>query len=102
MLEDANATHPRQVLVTGHAGDVVIMNSHTWHGGTTNHTAQPRRALHLLFVRRDVPQQQYQKKLLRPETQQRLPRNVREILALDDPLNDELNRSGIQLSGFLK
>lgn len=102
VLEDANATHPQEALVTGKAGDVVIMNSHCWHGGTTNHTGHPRRALHLLFVRRDVPQQQYQKKLLRQEVQDRLPANARKVLALDDPLNDELNASGIQLSGFLK
>lgn len=102
VLADASATHPQEVLVTGKAGDVVIMNSHCWHGGTTNHTDHPRRALHLLFVRRDVPQQQYQKKLLRPETQERLPQTIRKILALDDPMNDELNRSGVQLSGFLK
>jgi ectoine hydroxylase-related dioxygenase (phytanoyl-CoA dioxygenase family) len=102
VLEDPNATHPQEVLLTGKAGDVAIVNSHTWHGGTTNHTSHPRRALHLLYVRRDVPQQQYQKKLLRRETQQRLPENIRKVLALDDPLNDELNRSGVQLSGFLK
>ncbi len=102
VLEDANASHPQEVLVTGKAGDVVVMNSHCWHGGTTNHTDRPRRALHLLFVRRDVPQQQYQKKLLRLEVQNRLSANARKVLALDDPLNDELNASGIQLSGFLK
>jgi hypothetical protein len=102
VLEDPNAAHPDEVLVTGKAGDVVIMNSHCWHGGTTNRTDHPRRALHLLFVRRDVPQQQYQKKLLRPEIQERLPANVRKVLALDDPRNDELNASGVQLSGFLK
>jgi hypothetical protein len=102
VLEDPNAKHPQEVLITGKAGDVVIMNAHCWHGGTTNRTDHPRRALHLLFVRRDVPQQQYQKKLLRPEVQGRLPSHIRRILALDDPLNDELAASGIQLSGFLK
>jgi hypothetical protein len=102
VLEDANAPHPQEALITGKAGDVVVMNSHCWHGGTTNRTDKPRRALHLLFVRRDVPQQQYQKKLLRPEVQERLAPHIRKILALDDPLNDELNASGLQLSGFLK
>jgi ectoine hydroxylase-related dioxygenase (phytanoyl-CoA dioxygenase family) len=102
VLEDANAPHPQEVLVTGKAGDVVIMNSHCWHGGTTNHTDKPRRALHCLYVRRDVPQQQYQKKLLREETQARLSPQLRRILALDDPFNDELCASGVQLSGFMK
>lgn len=102
VLADPNASHPQEVLVTGKAGDVVIMNSHCWHGGTTNHTPRPRRALHCLYVRRDVPQQQYQKKLLRAETQARLSPELRRILALDDPLNDELCASGVQLSGFMK
>jgi len=102
VLEDPNATHPEEVLVTGKAGDVVIMNSHTWHGGTTNHTDRPRRALHCLYVRGDVPQQQYQKKLLRPDTQARVAPGVRRILALDDVRNDELCASGVQLSGFMK
>jgi hypothetical protein len=102
VLEDTNAPHPQQVLVTGKAGDVFLMNSHTWHGGTTNHTDQPRRALHCLYVRRDVPQQQYQKKLLREDTQARMTGDLRRILALDDELNDELCASGVQLSGFMK
>jgi ectoine hydroxylase-related dioxygenase (phytanoyl-CoA dioxygenase family) len=102
VLEDPNATHPQEVLVTGKAGDVVIMNSHTWHGGTTNHTDKPRRALHCLYVRGDVPQQQYQKKLLRLETQSRLSPELRRVLALDDIRNDELCSSGVQLSGFMK
>ncbi len=102
VLADANAQHPLEVLVTGKAGDVVIMNAHTWHGGTANHTDKPRRALHCLYIRRDVPQQQYQKKLLREETQSRLSPVIRRILALDDPLNDELCASGVQLSGFMK
>lgn len=102
VMDDANATHPGEVLVTGKAGDVVVMNAHTWHGGTTNHTSSERRALHGFYVRRDVPQQQYQKKLLRQETQDRLSPALRQILALDDPMNDELCASGTQLSGFLK
>lgn len=104
LIADANATHPDEVLVTGKAGDVVVMNAHTWHGGTTNHTSRERRALHGFYVRRDVPQQQYQKKLLRQETQDRLSPELRRILALDDPMNDELctAASGTQLSGFLK
>lgn len=102
VLEDPNAAHPDEVLVTGKAGDVVVMNAHTWHGGTSNHTSRERRALHGFYVRRDVPQQQYQKRLLRQETQDRLSPELRRILALDDPLNDELCASGTQLSGFLK
>ena len=47
--------------------------------------------MHTFYCRGDKPQQQYQKALLRPETQAGLPADVRAILALDDPLNDEMS-----------
>lgn len=56
-LEDPWAKHPDQVLIEAPAGTVVIFNSHTWHGGTTNTTDLPRRAIHSYFCRRDQPQQ---------------------------------------------
>jgi hypothetical protein len=101
-LEDPNSQHPDELLVTGKAGDVVVVNAATWHGGTLNRTERPRRAMHGFYVRRDIPQQQYQKKWLRPETQARLSAELRRVLALDDPMNDELCASGVQLSGFMK
>jgi ectoine hydroxylase-related dioxygenase (phytanoyl-CoA dioxygenase family) len=90
------------LLVTGKAGTVVVMNAHTWHGGTANRTDKERRALHSFFCRHDIPQQQYQKKLLRPETQSALSEKLRKILAIDDPLNDELSSVGSGQSGFMK
>jgi hypothetical protein len=102
VLADPNAPHPREVLVTGTAGDVVVMNAACWHGGTLNRTANPRRAMHAFYVRRDIPQQQYQKQWLRPETMAHLSAELRKLLALDDPLNDELCTSGVQLSGFMR
>jgi hypothetical protein len=102
VLADPYAPHPNEILVTGKAGDVVVMNAHTWHGGTANRTDKPRRALHGFFCRRDKPQQQYQKKLLSPATQSLLTPELRELLAIDDPLNDEVSLAPKQLSGFLK
>ena len=101
-LADPYAPHPEQLLVTGRAGTVVVMNAHAWHGGTANRTDKERRALHSFFCRHDIPQQQYQKKLLRPETQSALTENLRRILAIDDPLNDELSAVGSGQSGFMK
>ncbi len=69
VLADPAAPHPDEVLVLAPAGSVVVMNTHAWHGGTANRTAQDRRALHAFYCRYDKPQQQYQKALLRPETQ---------------------------------
>jgi len=101
-LADPYASHPQELLVTGRAGTVVVMNAHAWHGGTANRTDQERRALHSFFCRHDIPQQQYQKRLLRPETQSAVSEKLRRILALDDPLNDELSSVGSGQSGFMK
>jgi hypothetical protein len=101
-MADPQAPHPAEVLVTGKAGDVAVMNAHAWHGGTANRTANPRRALHGFYTRFDKPQQQYQKKLLRRETIAALSPELRKILAIDDPLNDELSAAGHSRSGFLK
>ncbi len=102
VLEDPAAAHPDEVLLTGSVGTVVVMNAHLWHGGTANHTGTHRRAMHAFYARWDKPQQQYQKKLLRTEVQQRLSPELRKLLALDDPLNDRLSSETTGLSGFLR
>jgi len=101
-LADPLAPHPEERLVTGRAGDVVVMNAHLWHGGTANRTDRPRLALHAFYCRSDKPQQLYQKAALRPETVATLPAAARVVLALDDPENDALAAAGARQSGFLK
>ena len=90
-----------EILVTGKAGDVVVMNAHLWHGGLANRAPSPRTAVHAFYCRWDKPQQQHQKALLRAEVQGRLAPGLRRLLALDDPLNDELAGHGGPRSGFL-
>lgn len=102
ILEDPTAQHPGELLVTAQAGSVIVMNAHLWHGGTANRTNAPRTAMHAFYARRDKPQQQYQKRLLRPEVQAQLTPQLRYLLALDDPLNDELSANPGQTSGFMK
>jgi ectoine hydroxylase-related dioxygenase (phytanoyl-CoA dioxygenase family) len=102
VLADPLADHPGQVLLTGAAGCVVVLNAHAWHAGTANRTGAPRTALHAFYCRRDKPQQQYQKALLRPEVQESLSAPLRDLLALDDPLNDQLSAECAVRSGFLK
>jgi ectoine hydroxylase-related dioxygenase (phytanoyl-CoA dioxygenase family) len=102
VLADPADSHPEEILVTGKAGSVVVMNTHAWHGGTANRTENHRRALHAFYCRSDKPQQQYQKRLVRPETQAQLSPEVRRLLAVDDPLNDELSSAEQKASGFLK
>jgi ectoine hydroxylase-related dioxygenase (phytanoyl-CoA dioxygenase family) len=101
-LTDLYAPHPGEILLTGRAGTVVVMNAHMWHGGTPNRTAAHRRAMHVYYTRWDKPQQQYQRRLLRPAVQDRLSPSARRLLALDDPLNDELSAQFSGISGFLK
>lgn len=101
-LDDPYAPHPDEVHLLGKAGTIVVMNAHMWHGGTANRSAAPRLAMHAFYCRRDKPQQQYQKQLLRPDVQASLSPELRHILALDDPLNDELSANVTVRSGFMK
>lgn len=102
VVADPAASHPDEVLVTGSAGTLVVMNAHLWHGGTANRTPRPRRAMHGFYCRRDKPQQQYQKRLLRAEVQQRLSPKERWLLAIDDPVNDQVSAEVAVRSGFLR
>jgi len=101
-MTDPTAAHPQEVVLLAPAGSVVVMNTHAWHGGTANRSAAHRRALHAFYCRSDMPQQQYQKRLLRSETQAALSPDLRKILALDDPLNDRISSAETRPSGFLK
>jgi ectoine hydroxylase-related dioxygenase (phytanoyl-CoA dioxygenase family) len=101
VLENPLAPHPEEILVLGSAGSIAVMNAHAWHGGTANRTAAPRLAMHAFYCRRDKPQQQYQKQLLRPDVQDSLSPELREMLALDDPLNDAVSANVSTRSGFM-
>jgi hypothetical protein len=97
VMPDVYAPHPGEVVITGRAGSVVVVNAHTWHGALANRTSRERRALSVLYCRRDILQQQYQKKLLRKETQEAARGDLRRLLALDDPLNDELSMKFVRM-----
>jgi len=101
-LEDPAAPHPHEALVTAPAGSVVVMNAHLWHGGLANRTGRPRLAVHAFFCRRDKPQQFHQKPHLSPETLAALSPRLRWLLAIDDPLNDELSAAVKVQSGFMR
>jgi ectoine hydroxylase-related dioxygenase (phytanoyl-CoA dioxygenase family) len=101
-LADPAAPHPEEVRIEAEAGSVIVMNAHLWHGGTANTTNRPRTAVHAFYARRDKPQQQYQKRWLRAEVQEGLPAELRHLLALDDPGEEELSGEGPMRSGFLK
>lgn len=82
VLDDPLASHPEEVIIEAPAGSVVIFNSHTWHGGTINQTASPRRAIHSYFCRYDQPQQVDQKRYIKQETLDRIPEAAAKILGV--------------------
>lgn len=102
VLDDPVASHPDEIFVTGKAGTIAIINAHIWHGGMANPSDKPRTALHAFYARHDKPQQQYQKRLLDDDVQRSLSPELRQLLALDDPLNDEFGDGYGKVSGFLK
>lgn len=72
VLTDPEAPHPNEVIIEAPAGSVFIFNSHTWHGGTANHTKNFRRSIHSYFCRSDQPQQVDQSRYIKKETLNRL------------------------------
>ncbi len=81
-MTDPTQPHPDEVLLQGKAGDVLVMNSHTWHGGTINRTEKPRRVMHGYFCRRNQPQQLDQQKYIRQQTLDQLSEAARTVLGV--------------------
>jgi ectoine hydroxylase-related dioxygenase (phytanoyl-CoA dioxygenase family) len=82
-MADRRADHPKQVLLTGKAGTVVVMNSHLWHGGTTNVSGARRRVLHPYYVARQFAQQEDQRRYIRRETYERISPAARYLLDVE-------------------
>jgi ectoine hydroxylase-related dioxygenase (phytanoyl-CoA dioxygenase family) len=84
ILSDPEAPHAEEVIIEAPAGSVFIFNSHTWHGGTTNHTKNSRRSIHSYFCRSDQPQQVDQSRYIKNETLKRLSPAAIRILGVGD------------------
>lgn len=82
VMENPMEPHPDEILIEAPAGSVFIFNSHTWHGGTTNTTSEPRKAIHSYFCRGDQPQQIDQKRYILGETLKRISPAARAILGV--------------------
>lgn len=83
VMENPEDPHPQEMILEAPAGTVVIFNSHTWHGGTTNTTSAPRRAIHSYFCRGDQPQQLDHQRYINAETRERISPSMRALLAVD-------------------
>ncbi|MEM8676585.1 MAG: phytanoyl-CoA dioxygenase family protein [Cyanobacteria bacterium P01_G01_bin.67] len=81
VIDNCLVPYPEQSLILAPAGTVIIMNSHTWHGGTVNYTNQLRRIIQSYFVQRDQVPQLNQREYAGEQIQQRL--TVVEKLILD-------------------
>jgi len=86
VMSDPAAPHPDEQLLIAPAGTVVIFNSHTWHGGTLNRTAKPRRALHSYWCRRHHKQQLDQRSYLSSETRAEFSAPVRYLLDIENSI----------------
>lgn len=82
-IDDPSAAHPDQIVATVPAGSVVMINAHTWHGGTTNHSGGRRRVLHAYYTAREHEQQQDQRKWAKDETREWLSEEQRWLLDID-------------------
>ena len=71
-MPDPMLKHPDEIRIIAPAGSVYIFNSHVWHGGTNNETANNRRSIHSYFCTREQPQQIDQNKYITEETKQRI------------------------------
>ncbi|MGI8906267.1 MAG: phytanoyl-CoA dioxygenase family protein [Candidatus Sumerlaeaceae bacterium] len=80
VMQNETDPHPDEIKVIAPAGTVIVFNAHTWHGGTLNTTADPRRATHCYFVRRNQAQQTNQRQYLLPETRKRLTPTLQYLL----------------------
>lgn len=69
--EDPVAPHPLEVLVTGRAGTICVINAHIWHGGTQNSSGGKRRLLHFAVGRRDRQPELVQRDYLTPSLRSR-------------------------------
>jgi ectoine hydroxylase-related dioxygenase (phytanoyl-CoA dioxygenase family) len=79
-MEDTTQPHPNEVILQAEAGDVVVVNSHTWHGGTINQSGASRRVMHGYFTRTANRQQLDQGRYLTPQTQAQLSEAAQVIL----------------------
>jgi ectoine hydroxylase-related dioxygenase (phytanoyl-CoA dioxygenase family) len=83
-MPDATQPHPDEELLIAPAGTVVIFNSHTWHGGTLNRTANPRRGIHSYWTRRNHKQQLDQRTHLSPEVMARFSAPEKYLLDIEN------------------
>jgi len=79
-MENVQDNHPDEILVNLKAGDVLLVNSHVWHGGTANRSGKSRTIIQCFFVHRAHVPQQFQRYQIRETTKTRLSQTALDIL----------------------
>jgi ectoine hydroxylase-related dioxygenase (phytanoyl-CoA dioxygenase family) len=82
-MADTRGNHPDQVIVEAKAGDVLLVNSHVWHGGTVNASGERRSLIQCYYAHSAHPPQQYQELQLRDEVRARLGKQALALLNAD-------------------
>ena len=79
-MSNPKEPHPDEIKITAEAGDMLFLNSHTWHGGTENISGQPRAIIQSYFVHKSHPPQQNQRGQIRRNTLQMLTEKDKQVL----------------------
>jgi len=82
VMDNPLDAHPDEIRLTAPAGSAVILNAHTWHGGTLNISGERRRVVHLSYCLRHEPQQFVQQDFLTPSLYRRMPAAHRYLLKI--------------------
>jgi len=82
-MADIRGHHPDQIVVEAKAGDVLLVNSHVWHGGTVNSSGERRSLIQCYYAHSAHPPQQYQELQLRNEVRVRLGKEALALLNAD-------------------
>ncbi|MDE0769568.1 MAG: phytanoyl-CoA dioxygenase family protein [Opitutaceae bacterium] len=82
-IDDPDAAHPQEIVAEVPAGSVIMINAHTWHGGTTNRSGERRRVLHAYYTAREHKQQQDQQRWVTDETRTWMSTEQRWLLDVD-------------------
>lgn len=56
-MDDPHAPHPDEIKLVAPAGTLVVINGHTWHGGTRNQTREPRHLVSAFWTARGLYQE---------------------------------------------
>lgn len=79
-MKSVKDPHPDEIVISGEAGDILLVNSHVWHGGTVNVSGEERTVVQAYYVHRGCYPQQFHRFQIYPETKKRLTEEQLDLL----------------------